>query len=304
MKKDLFLFFILFVTLSVFSQVKVQKTDQGFLFTENKNNILFYQVAPKDHDGKYERNNYIHPLWGIDGAVLTEDFPEDHLHHRGIFWAWHQLLIEDKSIGDGWALENFNQEIISVKNESLKDGSVKLNIETNWNSDKWKPNGIVSPYLRENTSLIIYKKNKNYRKIDFEIHLLALVDNLKIGGSDNEKGYGGFSARIVLPDDVVFTGISGEITPLNTAVKSDGFVNISGSFGKDGGKVGIVLVDDPQNPMYPQKWILRKAKSMQNVVFPGRDPVVISTTKPLVLKYSILVYSGDLSLKKNKEIIK
>jgi len=288
------------VTFSVFPQVKVQRTDQGFLFTENEKKILFYQISPKDHNGEYERCNYIHPLWGMDGAVLTEDFPEDHLHHRGIFWGWHQILIEDKSIGDGWALENLRQEVTNVSFESLKDGSVLLKSQVDW---KRKPKGITAPYLRENTTMIIHKKKKNYRRIDFEISLLALVNNLKIGGSDDEKGYGGFSARIVLPDDVVFKGSSGEITPLNTAVKSDGFVNISGSFGKGGRKAGIVLVDDPQNPMYPQKWILRKAKSMQNVVFPGRDLVMISSVKPLILKYSILVYSEEMNNKRIKEII-
>ena len=303
MKSNALLLIILFVTISVFAQVKVQKTEQGFLFTENNKKILFYQVEPKNHKGKYERCNYIHPLWGIDGAILTEDFPEDHFHHRGIFWAWHQLLIDDKSIGDGWALENFKQEILNVNFESLKDGSVLLKTQVEWKSNKLYPEGKEVTFLLENTSITIHKMKKNYRKIDFEISLLALVKNLKIGGSDDEKGYGGFSARIVLPDDVKFSGSLGEITPLKTAIKSDGFVNISGSLGKDSSNAGIVIVDHPQNPMYPQSWIIRKSKSMQNTVFPGRDPVAISAKNPLILKYSVLVYSGELSNEKIKEIM-
>ena len=303
MKSNALLLIIFFVTFSIFAQVKVQRKEHGFLFTENNKKILFYQVDSKNHNGKYERCNYIHPLWGIDGAVLTEDFPADHLHHRGIFWAWHQLLVDGKSIGDGWALENFKQEIINVNFESLKDGSVLLKTQLEWKSNKLNPEGKEVAFLLENTSMTIHKMKKNYRKIDFEINLLALVNNLKIGGSDNEKGYGGFSARIVLPDDVEFSGPLGEITPLKTAVKSDGFVNISGSIGKDGSNFGIILVDHPQNPMYPQSWILRKSKSMQNAVFPGRDPIAISVKNPLILKYSILVYSGELSNEKIKEIM-
>ena len=34
-----------------------------------------------------------------DGQVLTEDFPADHLHHRGIFWAWHQVYVGEKAMG-------------------------------------------------------------------------------------------------------------------------------------------------------------------------------------------------------------
>ncbi|WP_372934433.1 DUF6807 family protein, partial [Mariniphaga sediminis] len=79
-----------------FAQVTIKKEEQGLLFTEGGENILFYQKAPKNHEGEYERRHYIHPLWGLDGTILTEDFPDDHLHHRGIFWAWHQVWIGDQ----------------------------------------------------------------------------------------------------------------------------------------------------------------------------------------------------------------
>ena len=55
------------------------------------------------------------------------------------------------------------------------------------------------------------------------------------------------------------------------------------------------LYYNPDNPMYPEKWILRKTGSMQNPVFPGRELVPISTTTPTVLKYRLVVYSGQLS---------
>ena len=48
---------------------------------------------PKAKDGKLARANYVHPLLDLDGEPLTEDFPADHPHHRGVFWAWHQVRI-------------------------------------------------------------------------------------------------------------------------------------------------------------------------------------------------------------------
>ena len=48
------------------------------------------------------RSNYFHPLYDLDGTVLTEDFPKDHIHHRGIFWAWHQVRINGKTVQDQW----------------------------------------------------------------------------------------------------------------------------------------------------------------------------------------------------------
>ena len=37
------------------------------------------------------RSSYVHPLYGLEGEVLTDDFPVDHFHHRGLFWAWPRM---------------------------------------------------------------------------------------------------------------------------------------------------------------------------------------------------------------------
>lgn len=303
MKGTIGITIILILSITTHAQVKMQKAAEGLLFTEKGENVLFYQIKPKNRDGAYERCNYIHPLWGLDGNVLTEDFPDDHLHQRGIYWAWHQIWIGDKRIGDGWEIKDYEQDISEVEYAAQKDGSAVLKTEVFWKSDKWKRLGEKVPYMKENATITINPKNGNYRKIDFEIRLLALEENLSIGGSEDVKGYSGFSVRMILPDDVAFIGPDGEITPENTAVNSEGYVNVAGSIGKNGGNGGIVIVDNPSNPNYPQPWILRYKRSMQNPVYPGRQAVPVSTIQPLVLKYSLLVYTRKMSDKKIQKII-
>src|SRR5215204_623293 len=51
--------------------------------------IISRQGVPADR----ARSSYIHPLYGLDGEVLTDDFPTDHFHHRGLFWAWPHVKI-------------------------------------------------------------------------------------------------------------------------------------------------------------------------------------------------------------------
>ena len=305
MNNRIFIIFLLTVfVLTSSAQVKMQKQEGGFLFTENGENVLFYQKEPKNADGKYERCNYIHPLWGIDGTVLTEDFPSDHLHHRGIFWAWHQVWIGDKRIGDPWEIKDFEQQVTDIEYAAKAGGAAELKTEVEWKSPLWKSQGEMVPYLKENTKITIHPKSGNYREIVFEIQLLALAENLKIGGSTDEKGYSGFSVRMILPDDITFTCPEGEITPENTAVKSTGYVNVSGSVGKNKSSGGIVIIDHPENPGYPQPWILRKKNSMQNAAYPGNTTIPVSTQNPLILKYSLLVYSGKMSDKSIQKIIK
>ena len=298
MKNTILICFLLVYTTAIYAQVTMQKKDDGILITDSGKKVLFYQIKPKNKDGAFSRNNYIHPLYGLDGSVLTEDFPDDHLHHRGIFWAWHQVWINGKRIGDPWEIKGFEQEVDEVEFMAQKDGAGILKTQVLWKSGQWKKEGEKIPYLKENTTITIHPENGNYRKIDFEIRLLALEENLKIGGSEDEKGYSGFSVRMKLPGDVKFTGPAGEITPKITAVESKGYVDVSGSIGKNESNGGIVIVDHPDNPGYPQPWILRAKNSMQNPAFPGREPVSVSTRTPLVLKYSLIIHAGKLSKRK------
>ncbi|WP_372948129.1 PmoA family protein [Mariniphaga sp.] len=296
-------FFTLLISWSLNAQVTMQKEEGGLLFLENGEKVLFYQADPKNYEGEYERCNYIHPLWGVDGEVLTEDFPIDHLHHRGIFWAWHQVWIDGKRIGDPWEIKDFNQKVTDIEFWAQKDGSALLKTKVNWLSDQWKKNGKKVPYLEESTNITIHPETGNYRRIDFEISLQALEDGLSIGGSEDEKGYSGFSVRMVLPDDFTFFGPNGKVKPENTAVESPGYINISGSIGKSGKNAGIVILDNPSNPGFPQPWILRAKNSMQNAAFPGNGTVPVLTSVPLVLKYSLLVYSGKMNDRKIRKVL-
>ena len=57
------------------------------------------------------RSTYIHPLYGLDGEVLTDDFPRDHYHHRGLFWAWPHVKIGGREL-DLWMLKGIEQRFV------------------------------------------------------------------------------------------------------------------------------------------------------------------------------------------------
>lgn len=297
------LFVLIICFVSAGAQLSMKKKGDGILITEEGENVLFYHIKPNNQDGKYERCNYIHPLWGLNGKELTEDFPSDHLHHRGVFWAWHQVWIGDKRIGDPWIINDFKQNVVEFEFRNHTSGEVVLQTEVDWLSNRWKIAGERVPYLKEFGKITIYPKGHNYRRIDFEIVLTPLEDGLRIGGSEDKKGYGGFSVRMALPEDVTFFGSNGTLEPEVCAVESPGFVNISGSVCVNQGKGGIVISDHPGNPGYPQRWILRSKNSMQNAVWPGSDTVMLSRNKPLKLNYSLIVYSGRMKEKKITEIL-
>lgn len=302
-KKSFLLTFFVLLFGACSAQLSMKKTDKGILITEGDGNVLLYRTADKNAGGKCVRCNYIHPLYGIDGSVLTEDAPSDHPHHRGIFWAWRQIDVEDEPVADQWELKDFEQEIIEFEFMKQRNGNVILKTEVDWLSNHWKIDGKEMPFIKEFSQMEIWPTAGKVRRIDFEIHLRALEDGVKLGGSSDEKGYSGFAVRMKLPEDVRFSGPDGEVAPMNTAVTSPGYVNISGRTGLNGKQGGIVIIDHPDNPGYPQSWILREKNSMQNAKWPGRDPEDVKVANPLVLKYTLLVYTGKMKNKKIERFI-
>jgi hypothetical protein len=275
--------------------VEIVQTGDGYLFTEGDGTpVLFYQSRPTSLDGQYMRANYVHPLYDLDGNVLTEDFPADHPHHRGIFWAWHQVLVDGHKAGDSWMTEDFQWDVELV--EVIPDDGVSAALEASvtWSSPQIQDDtGQPRPLVGETAIIRVHRAEPDYRMIDFEIRLLALQPDVYIGGSEDEKGYGGFSPRIRLPEDIRFVGQAGELTPEVTAVRGGPWLDMTARFGPGDSTSGIAILQHPSLPGFPQPWILRSGNSMQNPVFPGRDPVSLSTEAPLVLRYRLIVHRGE-----------
>lgn len=301
----LFLCSMSITNISTAQSVQVKIDSESATFTEGKDLILRYQITQKSVGKTAVYSNYIHPLYGLDGTVLSENTPSDHPHHRGIFWAWHQLYIGDHRIGDGWERKDIHWDVVAVKELKKHKGAKTIQATIEWKSPLWlDSNGHEKAIIQEITTLKVFPKKDRYRQIDFTISLRALAPNIRLGGSEDEKGYGGFSPRIRLSKDITFTGSKGKIEPHNLPVKADGWLDVSGSIGKNGSVAGLTILCHPDNPGFPNPWILRSARSMQNAVYPhpGAIPVPLSETQPTVLRYSLLVHEGDAATIDIKQI--
>lgn len=278
------------------NRVSVVEKEEGFLFQEGDSKVLFYQLKPKSLNGSYERANYVHPLYDLGGNTLTEDFPKDHPHQRGVFWAWHHLSVDGRKIADSWALQNWNWEAAGTRILPTAIDSAALEITGLWKSPLWKdPQGNLTPVVKEMTRIRAFRAERNLRKIDFEIQLLALQPNVRFGGSEDEKGYGGFSVRVRLPENVQFSGQRGPVTPELGSVETGPWLNVLGTFQSASTPSGLAVLGHPSNPGSPHRWVLRREKSMQNAAYPGREPVLLSTAQPLVLRYRLLIHDGTLT---------
>lgn len=275
---------------NAFAQLTATPNDSGFLITENGQPVLQYQLTTTSKAGKWPRSNYVHPLYNLDGDAITEDFPDDHGHHRGVFWAWHQVSAGDVKLGDAWICEDFQWDTQAKKATSPTADSISIQAHVHWKSPQLQSaNGQLTPVVSEHTSITVHAQQPTHRAIDFDIRLKALVPDVRIGGSDDEKGYGGFSPRLKLTKQQTFSSAMGEIEPEKKAIAAGPWIDLSDS------KWGLAILTHPQNPGSPQPWILRRQRSMQNAVYPGRQPVSISTELETRLRYRLVIHRGSPS---------
>ncbi len=280
---SLLLIFFSLLSVSHAQQLAWTSTDQGYQLTEDGSPRLFYQSATKSQDGKYPRANYIHPLYDLKGGIITEDFPADHLHHRGIFWTWHQLYVDGNRVADPWISEGISWKVTQINPTVIDNEQAQLEAKVQWIVDD-------KAVVEENITLHYERMDPELYKLTIEVELKPLLANVQLGGSEDPKGYGGFSPRIKLSETVGFFDRNGEVIPQELPVSGGPWMNVTQQGPED---PGVVILGEPDKLPSYQGWILRNKNSMQNMAFPGKTSITLSEKAPyLSFRNQLLVHQG------------
>jgi hypothetical protein len=78
---------------------------------------------PEGADQLFIRSGYIHPVYSPMGFLVTEDFPEDHLHHKGVWFPWTRTRFEGREI-DFWNLGSGEGTVQFAGFESFQSGPI------------------------------------------------------------------------------------------------------------------------------------------------------------------------------------
>jgi len=254
-----------------------------------KADVLVYRYGDQLKAGVnpiYTQSCYIHPLFSLDGKVLTDDSPADHLHHHGVFWTWPNVKVRGVSTGT-WEpkLPRLRQFFVRwLKREPEKDAFL-LSVENAW---KLEGKEIVA---REIVTLRVHPADKLGRSIDVELIIEAIGGPLELQGTlDQNKGYGGLSFR----GAPMFTGatLTTDEGPRKEDVVYTAFrwTDISTS------EAGVSIFISPGHPGFPARWLIRNSfAGLIFVSWPGLTPVVLNPGEPITLRYRLYVHRGDAS---------
>ena len=228
------------------------------------------------------RSDYIHPLYGLEGEMLTNDWPDGgHPHHRGIFWAWPEVKYGDQ-LGDIYALQRvFARPTGNVK---YTNGPVYAEVDAE-NLWMWEEKEAI---VRENAVIRVYHSTPEGRIIDLSIKLLALKDSVTLA-TRFTNSYGGLNIRMQTPEEQDISYFTDEADSLPLRAWSD----FNGIFEGNKSKSGLMVLQHRDNPEYPGEWREYPDMAWVQPTFPTPETrYLLSTDNPLVLRYRLIIHTG------------
>ncbi len=261
-------------------------SDDGVQLSVGQRPILFYRTRALAAAEPW-RIHYLHPVYAPDGRVLTEDAPPDHLHQRGIYWAWRRILFQGVPVADGWVGRDLTLQLSEPRFEALADGAGRLHTRAIWRVPQ--PQGGLN-LIEENATIDVSVPRPDEYHVDIEIRLRALQAGVALAGTDDDKGYGGFSVRLPEAERLEFTSHGAALQARVSAVETGATVEFSWPDGARSSGLRVEMACSVDGRPW-HRWILRREPSMQNCAFPGRTPVAIPIDRPLQLRASVRLHA-------------
>lgn len=249
--------------------------------------VLTYRYGdqlPPGLDAKQSRSCYIHPLYSLDGAVLTADFPGDHLHHHGLFWTWPAITVRGVETQTWHPAEpSLRQHFVKwIKREADNEGAV-VTVENTW---KLRESEDVA---EETVTLRIHGASRFGRAIDVEIVFRPVGGPLELrGAAEENKGYGGLCFRgAPLLQGAALTTDKGLLKEDSTG-RPFRWADLSTP------DLGIAIFVSPGHPGSPVDWLVRTSYAgVLNPSWPGLAGTTLATDVPVTLRYRVYVHRGD-----------
>ena len=259
-----------------------------FTIADGAKPVLVYNFnavpVPVGVTGQYAvaRSDYVHPLYGPGGEVLTQDYSPDHPHHRGLYWAWPEVTWKGEK-RDLHALQGVFARPVRIVRRDVTNGCAVLAAESVW---KW---GDAEPIVRELATVTVLQEKEQRRAIDFEFRFWALAEGVTLARR-GQAHYGGFNIRLSARTDQQIVTHTGE--PGSKPRQAWACLTGIPPAGKQ--PVSLVILQDQANPGHPGDWIQYPELNWLQPTFPATGTAYgLKTDTPLILRYRLVVFEGE-----------
>jgi hypothetical protein len=224
------------------------------------------------------RSDYIHPLYGPGGEVLTHDWSIDHPHHRGIYWAWPEVDWQGER-GDLHALQRVWARPTGNVSFHAQGTQAQIVAENRW---IWEDE---TPIVREVTTIRAHQTDVHGRIVDLTFSFEALDEDVALARRGTDS-YGGLNLRLSPIKDMQLIHHADPESVVQRRAWSD-------SLGiRQGGtaSVGLAIFEKTTNPDYPGDWVQYPELPWFQPAFPARGTrYMLRKGTPLVLQYRLWI---------------
>jgi len=256
-----------------------------------------YQAQPGElpaNDIKeiFRRGGYIHPVYTPSGRAVTDDYPPDHYHHHGIWFAWTKTEFEGRhpdfwNMGDGTGKVEF-VALDSTWNGAVHGGFTSRHRYVDLSGSK------PTTVLNEEWKVTVYnvgRGQKPYSMFDMiATHECATSSPLVLP----EYRYGGIGFRghrqWLEKDNCFFLTSEGKDRSNGHGTRAK-WCHIGGRI--DGQMAGIAVLDHPTNFRAPQPMRINPDQPFFCYAPPLMGGLEIAPGKPYVSRYRFIVYDGE-----------
>jgi hypothetical protein len=248
-------------------------------------------------DTRRSRACYIHPLWGLNGEVLTADFPKDHYHHHGVFWAWPHVEIGNDQTGhneigaeklDLWEYKDIAQKFVRWLDRRQGPLAAVLGVENGWFVGDRK-------VMIERVWIQVAKATPAERALDLDFTFIPVDRPIALRGAEG-KSYGGLTVRFAVPSEkdstiTVPAGASSKDLPDTPLPWADLTCKFAGAKQPSGAAIFVPR----DHPDYPPAWLTRHYGALC-VGWPGVNGKTFEPGKPIRLHYRIWIHAAAVDV--------
>ena len=230
------------------------------------------------------RSSYVHPLYGLDGEILTDDFPPDHLHHRGLFWAWPHIRVADSHY-DLWLLRGIRHQFERWLEREATATEARLHVANGWYVGDQK---IVAEEVR----FRVHPARDDARAVDVAFAWTILKGPLSLQGAQG-KSYGGLTLRFAPGTNTTITIPSGRIAE-DLPMTNLPWADLTRLWEAGGRTSGAAIFVAPDHPDYPPQWLLRHY-GVLCLGWPGVKAATFDEGQTIQARYRVWIHRGPAS---------
>jgi hypothetical protein len=278
------------------ASMRVVRDHDRLTITASGRKVLTFQGGPgelpaPDIKPIFRQGGYIHPVFTPSGRVITDDYPPDHFHHHGIWFAWTKTEFEGRH-PDFWNVGDGTGRVEFVALDKTWSGNIHSGFKSrNRSIDVSAP--VKTTVLNEQWTVTVYNTGQGARPYT----MFDLVSTQNLATSSPlvlpEYRYGGIGFRghrqWLEKDNCDFLTSEGKDRSNGHGTRAR-WCHIGGRI--DGQLAGIAILDHPDNFRAPQAMRINPDQPFFCYSPSLSGDWKIEPGKAYVSRYRFIVYDG------------